>query len=119
MTEPATGTAIAITATSVTVTTWLLGLDGNAVVGALAGAVLMVMSAKDVRWYARVLYLAISWAMGYIAAPELTEHLPIDQTGVAAFIAAALIVTITLQTIERAKTFDIFSILRRSGHGGP
>lgn len=115
MTEPATGTAIAIAATSVTVTSWLLGLDGNAIVGALAGAVLMVMSAKDVRWYARVLYLAISWTMGYIAAPEITEHLPIDQTGVAAFIAAALIVTVTLQTIERAKTLDVFTFWRRGG----
>jgi hypothetical protein len=114
MAEPST-TVIAISAAGITLSSLLLGIDGNAVVGAFAGALLMVLSSKDLRWPTRVAYLFISWVMGYLCAPELTEHLPIDQTGVAAFLAAATVVTITLQLIERAKHLDLLGWLRRNG----
>lgn len=114
MTEPSTSTALALGG-GVTVSSLILGLDGNAAIGAFAGAVLMVMSSKDLRWYTRVIYLFISWLMGYIAAPELIDHLPIQETGVAAFLAAAVVVTFALQLIERVRQFDLLAWLRKPG----
>lgn len=91
---------------------WLLGLDGNAVIGAFAGAVLMVMTSKDLRWAARLVYLLISWVMGYLAAPELLDHFPIHETGVAAFFSAAVVVVLTLQIIERVRALDLLGWLK-------
>lgn len=114
MTEPSTSTALALGG-GVTLSSLIFGLDGNAAIGAFAGAVLMVMSSKDLRWYTRVGYLFISWLMGYIAAPELIDHLPIQETGVAAFLAAAIVVTVTLQIIERVRQIDWLAWLHKSG----
>lgn len=114
MTEPSTSTALALGG-GVTLSSLILGLDGNAAIGAFAGAVLMVMSSKDLRWYTRIAYLFISWLMGYIAAPELIDHLPIHETGVAAFLAAAVVVTFALQLIERVRQIDWLAWLRKTG----
>lgn len=113
----APGTAISLAAASgITITSELLGLDGNAVIGAFAGAVLMVMSSKDLRWPTRIVYLLISWVMGYIAGPELIDYTPIHESGLAAFIASATVVTLALQLIERVREFDVGRWLsRRSG----
>lgn len=118
MAEPSTTTIAVVLASGVTLSSLLFGLDGNAVVGAFAGAVLMVMSSKDLRWHTRLIYLVISWVMGYIAGPELADHTPIETTGVAAFIAAAIVVTVTLQLIDRIRKMDLFAWLRRSGGTG-
>lgn len=114
MTGPGTATTFSL-ATGVTLSSLVLGLDGNAAIGAFAGAVLMVMSSKDLHWYTRIVYLAISWIMGYIAAPELIDHLPIHETGVAAFFCAAVVVVIALQLIERVRSIDFLGWLRRNG----
>lgn len=117
MAEPS-ATTVAFAASGITLSTLLLGLDGNAVVGAFAGAALMACTAKDVRWLSRLLYLTVSWLMGYIAAPEICRRFGIEQSGVAAFIAAALVVTITLHAIESIKSFDVAGWLRRRFGGG-
>lgn len=112
----APGTAASIAAASgITVTSLLLGMDGNAVVGAFAGAVLMVVSSKDLRWPTRIAYLFISWLMGYMAAPELVKYTFIDQTGVAAFFAAAVVVSLTLSLIDRVRQIDFLAWLKRGG----
>lgn len=116
MAEPSTTTvAAATTIGGVSLATVLLHLDGNAFVGAFAGATLMALSAKDINWPTRCMYLIISWLMGYMAAPDVMAHLPIESSGVAAFLTAALVVTVTLQLIERARTFDFGTLLRRKG----
>lgn len=114
MAEPSTTSVFALASTGA-LASLLLGLDGNAVVGAFAGAVLMVMSSKDLRWSTRVAYLFISWVVGYMAAPVITHHSPIDQTGVAAFFAAAIVVTVALTLIERVRTMDFSAWFRRGG----
>lgn len=108
-------TAVFALITSVALSSFLLGLDGNALVGAFAGAVLMVMSSKDLRWYTRVVYLVISWVMGYIAAPEIIDHFPVHETGVAAFFAAAVVVVIALEIIERLRKANLLGWLRSGG----
>jgi hypothetical protein len=116
MSEPATATLTtsAVLGTAAATTALLPGIDGNALVGAVAGAALFVTSARDLPLLRRVIYLVISTAIGYLAAPELLAHLPLHSPAVAAFLAGALVVTLTMQLIERAKTLDL-SILFRKG----
>jgi hypothetical protein len=51
--------------------------------------------------------------IGYMASPEVIKHSPLTSTGVAAFFAAALAITVTLQLIERIKSFDLLSLIRK------
>ena len=89
------------------------GIDGNALIGAFAGAALVVVSSKEIGVVRRGAYLLISLVMGYLAAPEIVNATPIQSTGVAAFFAAALVIAVTLQLIERVKTIDLPSLLRK------
>jgi hypothetical protein len=119
MAEPTTTTTVAFLAASVTLSSLLPGADGNAIVGAFAGAALMALHARDVSMLSRFSYLIISWIMGYLAAPMVLRQTPIQESGVAAFLAAALVIAVTVQLIERIKTIDITawlaSLLRRGG----
>lgn len=115
MTEPASA-SLAIAAAAVTATaasTLVPGVDANALVGAVAGGALFVTSARDLSVVTRLVYLFVSAAGGYVAAPEVVHRVPIQSTGVAAFLAAALAITVTTQVIERIKTFDFTSLLKR------
>jgi uncharacterized membrane protein HdeD (DUF308 family) len=117
MTEPAT--AVAAAAASVGLAAMLPGVDGNALIGAFAGAALFVVSSKELPIWRRLVYLAVSIALGYLAAPEVIRWLPLKATGLAAFLASALGVTLTLGLIERGRTFDLEAWLRSLGgpHG--
>lgn len=89
------------------------GIDGNALIGAFTGAALVVVSSKEIGAVGRAAYMLISLVMGYLAAPEIINATPIHSTGVAAFFAAALVITVTLQLIERIKTLDVLSLFRK------
>jgi len=115
MTEPAT-TALALTATAATATAasaLVPDVDANALIGAVAGGALFVTSARDLSLPVRATYLLVSIAAGYVAAPEVIQRLPLHSTGVAAFLAATLAITVTTQIIDRVKAFDFTSILKR------
>ncbi len=115
MSEPALATlATSAALGTATATTALMpGIDGNALVGAVAGAALFVTSSRDLPLIRRVIYLVISTVVGYLAAPEVLAHLPLQSTALAAFLAGALVVTLTMQLIERAKTFDLSTLFRK------
>jgi len=89
------------------------GIDGNALIGAFAGAALVVVTSKDIGVLTRIAYMLISLVMGYIAAPEIVSATPIRSTGVAGFLAAALVITVTLQLIERMKSVDLLAFLKK------
>nr|DAP68890.1 MAG TPA: holin [Caudoviricetes sp.] len=72
----------------------LSGVDGNALIGAFAGAALFVVRGQDLSIPRRLLYFAISIIAGYLAAPDVTRLMPVRETGVAALIAAALTITV-------------------------
>jgi len=112
MAEPASTTLAAAVATA-TAATLLPGIDGNALVGAIAGGALFVTGARDLPLIRRAVYLAISAGAGYVAAPELLDHVPLHSTGVAAFLAGASVVTVTTQLVERLKAFDLTSLFKR------
>lgn len=115
MSEPTIATlATSAALGAATATTALLpGIDGNALVGAVAGAALFVTSSRDLPLLRRVIYLVISTVVGYLAAPEVLAHVPLQSTAIAAFLAGALVVTLTVQLIERAKAFDLSTLLKK------
>ncbi|WP_027794562.1 putative holin [Paraburkholderia acidipaludis] len=114
MAEPNTTTAAAVSA-AIGLAGLAPGIDGNALIGAFTGAALVVVTSKDLGLAKRAAYLLISLVMGYLAAPEIVNATPIRSTGVAGFFAAALVITVTLQLIERIKTVDLLAFLKKGG----
>ncbi|GGY12671.1 hypothetical protein GJV26_00070 [Massilia dura] len=114
MAEPIPST-VAVAVTGVGLASILPGVDGNALIGAFAGATLLVVSSKDLTLATRLAYLVISMIAGYQAAPDVVAWLPIRSTGMAAFFAAACAIAIALQLIERVKTADLLSFFRKKG----
>ncbi|MFC3549461.1 putative holin [Lysobacter cavernae] len=114
MAEPTSLSSAATLAAGVGLAAVLPGIDGNALIGAFAGATLFVVSAKSLPLWQRLVYLLISVVAGYLAAPDIVRWMPIRSTGVAAFIAAAVGITVTLALIEKSRAFDL-SWLRRGG----
>lgn len=112
MAEPNTTTAAALSA-AIGLAGLAPGIDGNALIGAFTGAALVVVTSKDIGVAKRIAYMLISLVMGYLAASEIVNATPIRSTGVAAFFAAALVITVTLQLIERVKAVDLFGFLKK------
>jgi hypothetical protein len=112
MAEPST-TTLAVASAGIGLASLFPGIDGNALIGAFTGAALVVVTSKDLSIAKRFAYLLISLIAGYLAAPEVMHFTPITSTGVAAFFAAALAITVTLQLIERIKSFDLLSLFKK------
>ncbi|WP_207003871.1 putative holin [Trinickia mobilis] len=112
MAEPNTTTAAALSA-AIGLAALAPGIDGNALIGAFTGAALVVVTSRDIGVVRRAAYMLISLVMGYLAAPEIVDATPIHSTGVAAFFAAALVITVTLQLIERIKSIDLLAWLKK------
>lgn len=112
MAEPNTTTAAALSIV-IGIVSVVPGVDGNALIGAFTGAALVVVSSKDMGLLKRTAYLLISLVMGYLAAPEIVHATPIRSSGVAAFFAAALVIVVTLQLIERIRSADLFAFWRK------
>ncbi|KAF3999231.1 putative holin [Glaciimonas immobilis] len=89
------------------------GIDGNALIGAFAGAALVAISSKNLPLFKRLAYLVISLAIGYLAAPEVIQHTPLKQSGVAAFFASAGVIALTLHGIDLIKTIALPDWLRK------
>lgn len=94
------------------------GVDGDALIGAFAGAALIVVSSKDLSLGKRFAYLMISLTVGYLGAPEIINLTPLKSTGVAAFFAAAIAITLALQLIERINAFDLSALAALFKKGG-
>lgn len=112
MTDPNTAPTLALPA-AIGIASLAPGIDGNALIGAFAGAALVVVTSKELGITRRVAYMLISLVMGYLAAPEIVAATPIRSTGVAAFLAAALVIAATLRLIDRVKTLDLLSAIRK------
>lgn len=115
MAEPSTTTTAIFLSTGIGLASLAPGIDGNALIGAFAGAALLVVSSKDLTLGKRFAYLVISFIAGYLAAPDLVRFTPIQSTGVAAFFAAASAIGVTLQLLERIKTADLFALISKKG----
>lgn len=114
MAEPIPST-VALATAGVGLAAIFPGVDGNALIGAFAGATLMVVSSKDLSLAKRVVYLFISLIVGYQGAPELMNWTPIKTSGVAAFLCASTAIVVALQLIERLKSFDLLALFSKKG----
>lgn len=115
MPEPTSTTTVGITLTAafgITLASLLNGIDGNALIGAFAGAALFVISSREHGPWYRFAYLLISVIMGYKTAPEITSHTFLEQTAVAAFVAGLLCVTVSMMAIEAVKQKDLLAMLK-------
>ncbi|WP_369969854.1 putative holin [Stenotrophomonas rhizophila] len=117
MTEPTSTGSLMTLATSVGLASLLPGIDGDALIGAFAGATLFVVSAKDLPIWKRLVYLAISVVAGYLGGTEVMQRFGVVSGGLAAFICAAVIVTLTLSMIERSRTADVTRLPRGGSDG--
>ena len=98
---------------TVAFTSWLLGVNGDALIGAFAGAVVFALQAKDIGLLKRVAYMLISILIGYLGAGEVMTHTGLQSWTIAAFGLSATVVTLALASIEKIKSFDITSIFKR------
>jgi len=95
---------IFLAATTISTLALVPGIDPDTLIGAFAGATLFVVSSPDLPLWRRLIYLLISLVLGYLAAPELLRWLPVVQSpGLAAFIASATGISLTLGLIERSR----------------
>lgn len=112
MAEPTSSAALAATvATSITLASFT-GLDTPTLIGASAGASLFVMSAKDLGVLVRLVYLAISLVMGYLAGPAFLKQW-ISEPSLAAFIFSSCVIVVGLRVIRAADEFNFKSLFRK------
>ncbi len=98
---------------AVAVTSLLPGVNGDALIGAFAGAVVFALHAKDISIFKRIVYMVVSFVVGYLAAPEVMRLSGVQSFTIAAFAASAMVVTLALVSIDRIKTFDFASLWKR------
>lgn len=91
MAEPTTTTtAVTLAAGGITVTSALLGMDTEAATGALVGATIFIVSAKEINLPTRLVYLLASVVLGYILTPEIVKNTFIQSPAVAGFVGGLL-----------------------------
>lgn len=112
MAEP-TSTTAGVAAIWIGLAALLPGIDGNALIGAFAGATFFVLSAKEHPVLIRLAYMAISLIMGYLGAPEITGQTFIQETGVAACLAGASCVYALQRLTDQLKKLDLIEFFKR------
>ena len=113
MAEPSTTTVVVATAASLGLSSLFPGIDGNALIGAFAGAALVAVSSKSMSILQRLAYMVISFAVGYLAAPEVVNMTPLKESGVAAFFASAAVIALAMHLLELIKTIELPAWLRQ------
>jgi hypothetical protein len=86
----------------------LAGINPEAAVGSLCGALVFFSSNQELPIFRRLMFLAISFVMGILFAPMLAKAEffgfgPIDLAGPSAFISSALVITVTLAAIKQRR----------------
>lgn len=83
----------------------MAGIDTQAMIGALGGALVYFTTTKELPMPNRIIFFLVSFFVGYMAAPAIAKAEifgigPIEVTGIGAFVASALVVTATLSAIR-------------------
>ncbi|WP_240919549.1 putative holin [Metapseudomonas otitidis] len=102
MAEPSS-TALAVaapTALGITAASLVPGVDLNAVIGGVAGALFFVAWARDLTVWARLAYLFVSWIGGYQVAVEVVGRGYSTYSGLPALISGALIVAALISVAD-------------------
>lgn len=81
-------------------------VDGWSLAAAFMGAVVFVLQSTELAVWKRLVFLPISVFIGYIAADEVMSHSGLGSRAVAAFVAAALTITVITRLMTVVKTYD-------------
>lgn len=111
MAEPST-TATALLSVSVGAASFIPGIDGNALIGAFAGATLFVMSSKELGLFTRFVYLFISLFMGYLLVPTVLAHSSIEEPALAGFIVSLFCITVALKGMQYIENTNFINLIR-------
>jgi len=98
---------------AIAITSIMPGVNGDALIGAFAGAVVFAVHAKDTSIAKRLIYMVVSFVIGYFAAPEVMRLSGLQSFTIAAFAASATVVTAALAGIEKIKAFDLSTLWKR------
>ncbi|MCY1308325.1 putative phage holin [compost metagenome] len=110
MAEPSSGAVAVAIGAGAGFAGFLAAFNGDAAVGSLCGALIYFAAAQELPLAKRLLYFVISFIMGYQFAPLLAKAEinvfgaqigPLALPGPVAFIAAALVVGVTLAAIRK------------------
>lgn len=116
MVEPTSSAASAATALgAVAITSALPGVNGDALIGAFAGAVVFALHAKDLAIAKRLIYMLVSILLGYMGADEVLRHTGMQSYTLASFGLSAVVVTLALAGIDKIRSFDVTSLFKRGG----
>ena len=114
MVEPTSSATTAAAAMgAVAITSVLPGVNGDALIGAFAGAVVFALHAKDLTISKRVIYMVVSIMLGYLGADEVLRYTGMTSYTLASFGLSAVVVTLALASIDRIRNFDITSFFKR------
>lgn len=112
--EPTSSAASAAAAMgAVAITSMLPGVNGDALIGAFAGAVVFALHAKDISIIKRLVYMAVSFVVGYLAAPEVMRYSGLQSFTLASFAASAMVVTVALAGIDKIRAFDLSTLWKK------
>jgi hypothetical protein len=84
-------------------------IDIAVLLGAFAGSVVFVMSAKEYHWLMRLCYLCVSTIIGYQSAPWTASILSLSSVVVAAIVNGVLAIILLNGLIEQAKSGKLLS----------
>lgn len=98
---------------AVAITSVLPGVNGDALIGAFAGAVVFALHAKDLSIVKRLVYMLVSILIGYLGAGEVLRYTGMQSYTLAAFGLSAVVVTVALAGIDKIRQFDLASLWKR------
>lgn len=116
MVEPTSSATTAAAAMgAVALTSVLPGVNGDALIGAFAGAVVFALHAKDLSIAKRIVYMLVSILLGYLGADEIMRRTGLESHALSAFGLSAVVVTLALASIDRIRSFDITQLWKKGG----
>ncbi|QND84651.1 Putative phage holin [Chromobacterium vaccinii] len=122
MAEPASTSATYATVAGASALAMFPGLDAGAVLGAFAGAAVFVMSSNELRTGKKLVFLALAFVAGLLAAPiasallatVLPERVQVS-AGVGALLASATVIKVLIRLINKADSADLFPWTKGEG----
>lgn len=110
MAEPASSTTLAVGAFGAAAL--LPFVDGDALLGAVLGAVLIASTKKDISWWQKLLSTLLSVGLGYVLAAEVVNLTPITSKAAAAFAASICAIPVGLKLVVWIEQLDIGAALQ-------
>jgi hypothetical protein len=111
-TSAASGLNAGVTGLSVVTIAASIGMvDVSVLLGAFAGSVVFVMSAKEYHWLTRIVYLLTSTVISYQSAPWTASLLSLSSLPVAAIVNGVLCIVVLNGLIEQGKLGGVLNTI--------